>query len=140
MPMQPAYSPAGFHPQQLDQGKASPGSSRMQQSINSYFGGQKAPARPGSRNDRPAYNLFPASSQALPQSPRTLQKESLERAGSLHRRRSASLDDAKRPNGSTRPLISQRVPSLRRNKNSSTDLNPMATVQELPQDSRRCMP
>lgn len=138
--MQTTYSPAGYHPQQMSDMASSPPRDSHNR-LASSSGSQGPHARPESR-DRAAYRLFPSAPPHQPLSPRTLRQESLERAGSLHRRRSVSLDESARKNGQPRRLLSQRSNvSLRRNKGSVPDIKTtMSTVQELPQDSRTYSP
>lgn len=61
--------------------------------------GRHSPLHSVSRNanEKSSYRLFPIANQRPQVSPRTLQRETLSRNGSISKRRSASLDDSSRP-------------------------------------------
>lgn len=64
-------------------------------------------SQPRPANDKLTYSLFPTANQQPQVSPRTLQQQTLQRNGSINKRRSVSLDDSQRPHGVARMPFSR---------------------------------
>lgn len=81
---------------------------------------QLHPSQVGQAADKSGYRLFPVADQRQQVSPKTLQKQTLGRAGSISKRRSVSLDDASRRD------VLTRTPFAR------TGNNPVPRIQAVP--------